>query len=161
MNAEQIKAIEDRANAATPGSWKVIDKGNTVKSVAVTTLAVAWSQQEMICPNMSPKTANADFIANARTDIPALLIHIREQQAEIDRLKKLLDAAVEDLSGAQACFSCDHFYRNDGKCSGAGKCRINGIKIFPCDEPGVYRAEIPNDGRDTFKWRELEGGDER
>lgn len=82
LTAEQLDAIRKRAKRATPGPWRVVEKGNTVKSVAVTTFAVAWNPQEMICPNMSPKTGNADFIANARTDIPALLAYIAELEQE-------------------------------------------------------------------------------
>ncbi|CDV96393.1 Hypothetical protein DPCES_5395 [Desulfitobacterium hafniense] len=62
-------------------------------------------------------------------------------------------AAVDDLIRAGACFSCKHFLGNEGRCSGAGKCRVMGVEIFPCDRPGVYRIEIPDDGRDTYEWR--------
>lgn len=77
--------------------------------------------------------------------------------AENARLQAELDAAIEDLNGAQACFSCKHFRRNGGKCSGGGSCRTMGVKIIPCDEPDTYRAEIPDDGRDTYEWRGVKG----
>lgn len=79
----------------------------------------------------------------------------------IDRLTRERDAAIEDLNGGQACFSCKHFRRNGGECFGAGICRVDGVKIFPCDEPYMYRVEIPNDGRDVYEWRGLTRNDEK
>ncbi|MDR1630074.1 MAG: hypothetical protein LBS36_07685 [Oscillospiraceae bacterium] len=75
---------------------------------------------------------------------------LREQLAESQRRER---AAVDDLIGAGPCFSCKHFRRNDGDCFGAGKCRVEGIEIIPCDRPGTYRIEIPDDGRNTYEWR--------
>ena len=62
-------------------------------------------------------------------------------------------AAVEDLNGTGACFTCKHFRRNGGDCFGAGRCRLDGIEIWPCNEPGVYRVEVPDDGRQAYEWR--------
>lgn len=70
-----------------------------------------------------------------------------------DQLQAELDAAVEDLNGTGACFTCKHFRRNGGDCFGAGRCRLDGIEIWPCNEPGVYRVEVPDDGRKTYEWR--------
>lgn len=61
-------------------------------------------------------------------------------------------AAVEDLNGAKACFSCKHFHRNGGKCYGSGNSRTDRIVIFPCGEL-AHRTEIPDDGRYTYIWR--------
>lgn len=66
------------------------------------------------------------------------------------------DAAVADLHGTGACFTCKHFRRNAGDCFGAGRCRLDGIEVWPCDEPGVFRAEIPDDGRKTYEWRGMQ-----
>jgi hypothetical protein len=80
---------------------------------------------------------------------------------EVDRLTRERDAAIRDLNGGQACFSCKHFRRNSGECFGAGICRVDGVKIFPCDEPYMYRVEIPNNGRDVYEWRGLTRNDEK
>ena len=68
-------------------------------------------------------------------------------------------AAVEDLEGAGACFTCKHFRRNGGDCFGAGRCRLDGIEIWPCNEPGVYRVEVPDDGRKMYEWRGPQAGE--
>lgn len=75
---------------------------------------------------------------------------LRAQLAESQRRER---AAVEDLNGTGACFTCKHFRRNGGDCFGAGRCRLDGIEIWPCNEPGVYRVEVPDDGRKTYEWR--------
>ncbi|WP_040659732.1 hypothetical protein [Oscillibacter ruminantium] len=77
----------------------------------------------------------------------------RKFEADRDRLQAELDAAVEDLNGTGACFTCKHFRRNGGDCFGAGRCRLDGIEIWPCNEPGVYRVEVPDDGRKMYEWR--------
>lgn len=112
MTQEQIQQIQARADAATEGPWKVVDKGNTVKSVAVTTFAGAWRPQEMICPNMSPKTVNAGFIAHARQDIPELLSYIAELEAERDEM-------VEDmyLTARNACYTCESNGERENNCA--------------------------------------------
>ncbi|MDP4117696.1 MAG: DUF3850 domain-containing protein [Bacillota bacterium] len=86
-----LKEIKDRADKATPGPWKVIDKGNTVKSFAVVSVAFDNSPQQMICPNMSPKTGNAAFIAHAREDIPALIKAYEAKCEEVERLQAAYD----------------------------------------------------------------------
>lgn len=73
--------------------------------------------------------------------------------AKLARVTAERDAAVADLEGTGACFTCKHFRRNGGECFGAGKCRLDGIEIWPCNEPGVYRAVVPDDGRKTYEWR--------
>ena len=85
---------------------------------------------------------------------------IESMEEEIKALKEKIaasqrraDAAVEDLNGTGACFTCKHFRRNGGDCFGAGRCRLDGIEIWPCNEPGVYRVEVPDDGRKTYEWR--------
>jgi hypothetical protein len=108
LSKEQIAEIEQRAKKATPGPWKVVEKGDTIKSVAVTTFAVAWNPQEMICPNMSPKTGNADFIARARTDIPALLEHIRELEAQLAKEKRRAEKALGYIKKIFGCDECVH-----------------------------------------------------
>lgn len=78
---------------------------------------------------------------------------IESMQAKLAESQRRERAAVEDLNGTGACFTCKHFRRNGGDCFGAGRCRLDGIEIWPCNEPGVYRVEVPDDGRQTYEWR--------
>lgn len=73
--------------------------------------------------------------------------------AENKQLRKRCAAAEEDLNAAEPCFTCKHFNRNGGKCSGGGRCRLDGIKILRTDEPNTFSVEVPDDGRDRYEWR--------
>ena len=147
----QQRAICD---AATPGPWAVsvaneypyddIGSGLTGEHVA-------------ICGS---KNENTQFIITARTVLPAALDALEasmarevEKDATIARLTAERDAAIIDLRGSGTCFSCKHFRRNGGNCFGAGRCRTEGVEVWPCDEPGEYLISIPDDGRDFYDWR--------
>ena len=97
-----LDAIEARAQAATEGPWKAqnlerdhghcgiywvsVDRPDEIKTVAEVDanddgVEAIW------------RMADAEFIANARTDVPALIAVAREQQAKLDRVRDLCDAA--------------------------------------------------------------------
>lgn len=110
---------------------------------------------------------SADLIESLQADLRHEEKISHGQMEQNKRLRKMMDklqanladsqrrerAAVEDLNGTGACFTCKHFRRNGGDCFGAGRCRLDGIEIWPCNEPGVYRVEVPDDGRKTYEWR--------
>jgi chromosome segregation ATPase len=87
ITPEELDAMEQRANAATPGPWRVdanevgtpwnIDTADGLKAVAMT------SQLEPYITRQPQRTANAAFIAAARTDLPRLLAAYRALQAEL------------------------------------------------------------------------------
>jgi len=91
-----LDAIEARAQAATEGPWKAqnlerdhghcgiywvsVDRPDEIKTVAEVDanddgVEAIW------------RMADAEFIANARTDVPALIAVAREQQAKLDRVE--------------------------------------------------------------------------
>lgn len=135
LTDEQLRDIEARANAATPGPWtydRTEEEGDRCVYSEPDGKWIAnvgnWLRQNLIrfldgesLPGWKPSTADIEralkntydaddadciFIAHAREDIPRLLDHIREleakrvdlfhhdsdvireQQAEIDRLRK-------------------------------------------------------------------------
>jgi len=77
----RLAAIEARAQAATEGPWQM-DEGSYH----------VYRGEDMICADLYTEP-DAAFIANARTDVPALLALVREQQAKLDRILKLADWA--------------------------------------------------------------------
>ena len=83
---------------------------------------------------------------------------IESLQAKLAESQRRERAAVADLNGTGACFTCKHFHQNGGDCFGGGRCRLDGIEIWPCNEPGVYRVEVPDDGRQTYEWRGPQAG---
>lgn len=77
----RLDEIKARAEKAMPGPWKTVEHGNTVKSHAI----VAINHDVSIIPiaaGISPKTKDANFIANSREDIPYLLDQITALQQE-------------------------------------------------------------------------------
>jgi len=77
LTQEQIEEIRKRAEDATPGPWKVGVDGYVCNAGFYVTDTIV----EDITSNIFEKE-DAEFIANARQDIPALLAHI----AELERI---------------------------------------------------------------------------
>lgn len=71
MTPEYLTAIEQRANAATPGPWR-LDHGDVIADEpGYGPVGIA----EVIGVR---DTADAAFIAKAREDVPSLLAYVRE-----------------------------------------------------------------------------------
>ncbi|MFE3452780.1 hypothetical protein ACFXJ8_28030 [Nonomuraea sp. NPDC059194] len=98
MTEEELRTIEERANAATPGPWHLclLDDAWATNLVAISTTPhvdsprwPAWDGQKMVAATLVQfperyidiKDArwdeNADFIAHARSDVPRLVEEIR------------------------------------------------------------------------------------
>lgn len=91
MTKEKLAEIRERLGKITHGPWKGHWKGNTVKSHCVWSVA----DQKNVCSSISPKTGNADFIANSPADIQFLLDFIDGQQRQLeDRLEDQTDACL-------------------------------------------------------------------
>lgn len=96
LTEEQIAEIRARAEAATPGPWRHLERdgrqnqriemrddrevtGPDGNLSLVSCWATAWKPG-----GHKSSVANARFIAHARTDIPSLLAHIAEQDAALE-----------------------------------------------------------------------------
>jgi len=104
MTPEQLAEIRARAEAATPGPWSWVGAATST----------GWEDaEELAHPEGIIATAdggywfeppNSDFVAHARTDIPALLDYIEELEARlplrIEALENAL-AAVNALRGVE------------------------------------------------------------
>lgn len=81
-----LEAIKARADAATPGEWSAQDTDldvHTEDSRSLIHLAEVLLSDEDTRANHPQAVADAEFIAHAREDIPALL-------AEVHRLRVLV-----------------------------------------------------------------------
>ena len=90
LSDEELQGIRERCDKATSGEWDVVDETEVMAmrrdSDAIDPIVVVdtrffhgrATEQQM---------ADSQFIAHARSDIPALLVHIAAQQAEIERLR--------------------------------------------------------------------------
>jgi len=103
-DGDVLDQIQKRADAATPGPWKA--DGETRGD------CVVWGPNGRFLMNQQAEPhwieypgekrsvsfdvdrRDGEFIAHARTDIPALLAMVREQRARLDAI----DAQVRDLA---------------------------------------------------------------
>ena len=137
-----LEAIEARANAATPGKWKA----KTNRHPECSGEAWGWidGPVENWCwtDRRAHSRADAEFIANAHQDIPALLDLAKQQAAEIAAVTAERDAAVEDLrkNRARKCDCCAYAGRSER---------------WPCVD---CQSPISNYG-DGWKWRGPQKGE--
>ena len=116
LTAEQLEGIQSRADAATPGPWAWAQ--TTEKGYGANVGAGCYADNDYNCERplvgdlsdraddyyvdqpiaeLGHQSANADaeFIAHARSDIPALLAELRAGRRERDEARKVTDAMVQ------------------------------------------------------------------
>lgn len=172
-----IDAIKARCEAATPGPWRAIERGNSVMSHGVVTVAYDGLPQQNVCAGISPKTGNAAFIAHAREDIPYLLEQIESLTAQLSDEKVVSQslrnaanwykaqlaasqqetrAAVEDMTAM--AYTIRQRSEHDDECCFACKYEIENVA---CDNYGGGEWECPGfDTDECFKWRGKDVGEQ-
>ncbi|WP_372352665.1 hypothetical protein [Streptomyces sp. KL116D] len=78
-----LDAIEARATAATPGPW-CTDSWEIYKG-AEYEAGAEWLGETCRAGEMDDSRADAEFVAHARTDVPALIAEVRRLRAADDR----------------------------------------------------------------------------
>ncbi|AXH49052.1 hypothetical protein SEA_ECLIPTUS_101 [Gordonia phage Ecliptus] len=86
MSELDLDAIEARADAATEESWEIRDGFIYPLSIR--------------CSLGGIKLSDAEFIAHARTDVPALVSRVRDLEAREKRVRTVLDAEEEVVESA-------------------------------------------------------------
>jgi hypothetical protein len=113
MNSTDLDAIDARAGAATPGPWKSLrgyeqdDPGAFVCRAGDQPHYVVATGSDPLAP------ADADFIAAARTDVPALVAQLRAARAANANLTGFMLTKIEAavLAEREACAkTCDDLY---------------------------------------------------
>jgi len=85
-DADVLGEIEARATSAHPAPWKAWDRGIGYE-------IHTWLDEPLNAGHRETfNIADANFIAHARTDIPALLAMVREQRAVLERVEAVLTA---------------------------------------------------------------------
>ena len=103
MDGKQLRAIEERANRATPGPWEEVAESGEWWVTGPETgvhFVMATNASEGILQ------ANVDFICAARTDVPALIAEIRALRAKLDAVPVYVAGVV----GAAPLVSFEDFY---------------------------------------------------
>ena len=81
-----IKRLRELCDKATPGPWEVVKKGNTVPSLAI----------PGVCSGLSPKKADAEFIAAARTALPEALEQLEWHEINQKQLEDQCDRLIDE-----------------------------------------------------------------
>jgi len=105
MTKKELEAIEAREQAASPGPWEAriwninweityyVSMPNDILKVSCYTLEDHEREDE----NYRYVNDNAEFIAHARQDIPALIAENKRLNAELERMTMEYDSAVADV----------------------------------------------------------------
>jgi hypothetical protein len=80
MTDEELQAIEARANAATPGPWEVFAE----REVSTEHKALMGCTHDG--DGVFYEREDAEFVAHARADIPALVAEVRRLRGALGRL---------------------------------------------------------------------------
>jgi hypothetical protein len=94
-----LDQIESRAEAATPGPWKTWAMQVLADPVGDSNLDTALLIARTTDPHRGLRTFNADFIAAARTDVPALVARVRALEAEVQQLRKRVNVCSAGTTG--------------------------------------------------------------
>lgn len=90
LTAAELDAIEQRANAATEGPWEASAHDHAAGDVPILDRTGHYL---VICPDCGVRggyeRADAEFIAHARSDVPALLAEVRRLRAMGQRVSKV------------------------------------------------------------------------
>lgn len=88
LSDEQLEEIENRANAATGGPWKIVEESRKY-----------FMNDLLYGEGDFDKESNLNFIAEARTDIPNLIETIKELKKENEALKRPWIAVFDEFQG--------------------------------------------------------------
>lgn len=108
LNETEMQEIEKRCEAATPGPWKTINYWNVYTSPK-DGIGVMVASTEHTGGDREEEAINADFIAHARQDIPALLSTVRELQRQVKDMEEHSRLALARTSPA-ACRAMAKFW---------------------------------------------------
>lgn len=104
MTTLDLDAIQARADAATEGPWKVTDLSNhghrgtlwvDIDRPADGSMTVA-ELTEADGVEVIWKTTDAEFIAHARTDIPALIAEVKALRGKVAEVEELAQQIAEN-----------------------------------------------------------------
>lgn len=103
LTVEQVDEIEARLQFVSRGPWKLRDtslgKNPLYPQVIVRDGTAVLIAQTYVEPQSPMPQADAEFIAHARTDIPALIASLRSALDTIQRVEALRNARQRSGSG--------------------------------------------------------------
>lgn len=106
MTEDELKAIEDRANAATEGPWLVPEKGYDGDDLIIG--KDKFRVAGYCCCGGFTLQEDADFVSDARADIPALIAEVRRLREE----NKLLSSFNSIITDGETCDAFKKFLKS-------------------------------------------------
>ncbi|MGW5175841.1 hypothetical protein ACWERY_15950 [Streptomyces sp. NPDC004082] len=105
MTPERLVAVAALAAAATPGPWwtETLAEHDGSTSVGIDAGGDNW-----VVPCQDLDAADAEFIAHARTDVPALLARVAELEKERHSTNEALSKAMEALRPPVIVYRAEH-----------------------------------------------------
>jgi hypothetical protein len=97
MTDEDLKAIAARAAAATEGPWRSSDLG-PCDGMQINTMAKKFQDPDwcIVSDGGEMSEENSEFIAHARTDVPALLEEVKRlQDVAYEQRRQVVDRNLE------------------------------------------------------------------
>ena len=129
MTDLDLDAIEARANAATDGPWgyPFAGKNRITTPVDIDVTEADWGGENLreyvlscLADRNAWRAADAEFIAHARTDVPALVAALREARDLLNAKESWIEGAKVDLDGYDEALAeaerltCRHHLSSDG-----------------------------------------------
>lgn len=100
MTDDDLNAIRARVEAATPGEWRVEWDGEYDQELFPCEISARESRSstafEKVCDVEELSEADADLIANAPTDLRALLAEVKRLRAEVQQERDYSAALIAD-----------------------------------------------------------------
>ncbi|MFF2612672.1 hypothetical protein [Kitasatospora sp. NPDC058046] len=102
-----LDAIQARADAATPGPWRATDDDDTWRMHGTHPRIPGMKWQILKAPKANtpyaeywPSPADAEFIVQARQDVPALLARVQELETELHRERAAHSSTIDERDRA-------------------------------------------------------------
>ena len=104
---DRLSEIEARANAATEGPWAVVVEDGVILALVLTDEddGLMFGDNGYDAPIVTETGEDADFIAHARTDVPALVAALRAVMEAIEKRGKRATEVLPPSLAARAVSS--------------------------------------------------------
>jgi len=134
---DELDAIEARANAASEGPWVVVENalfaGDIEEARAMGYLDVHGPGIHLYNEG-ALANEDADFIAHARTDVPALVAELRQVRQERANLKQMLSQCEGDAQRMQLLISRLHGLLEGGLTYDQSELRQDVLEMLGLDD---------------------------
>ena len=100
MSEDELSAIEERAERATPGPWHAHRDADSIGLGPIVFVHIprADKDRSYALTNGERENSNRDFIAHARTDVPALVAEVRRLRGAMEKVREFADASSPDIN---------------------------------------------------------------